>query len=103
MHELSFGVTHCKDHKASQESTAIDSARGSKRKTSNDEEPTKGPKAKESQSGSSKGTKSQSKSSEKSVQSEEPEFEVADSGMPQDQEENPGKDDKEPKEKVASK
>ncbi|GJX76580.1 hypothetical protein Tco_0323391 [Tanacetum coccineum] len=36
------------------------------------------------------GTKSQSKSSGKSVQSEEPEFEVADSNMPQDQEENPG-------------
>ncbi|GJX05328.1 hypothetical protein Tco_0191244 [Tanacetum coccineum] len=55
-----------------------------KRKTSKDAEPTKGPKAKESQSGSSKGAKSQSKSSGKSVQSEEPEFEVADSDMPQD-------------------
>ncbi|GJY91056.1 hypothetical protein Tco_0506252 [Tanacetum coccineum] len=71
-----------------------------KRKTSKDAKPTKGPKAKESQSGSSKGTKSQSKSSEKSVQLEEPEFEVADLDMPQDQEENPGKDDKEPKEKT---
>ncbi|GJX37718.1 hypothetical protein Tco_0251021 [Tanacetum coccineum] len=39
-----------------------------KRKTSKDAEPTKGPKAKESQSGSSKGTKSQSKSSRKSIQ-----------------------------------
>ncbi|GKC36227.1 hypothetical protein Tco_1048611 [Tanacetum coccineum] len=37
---------------------------------------TYGPKAKESKSGSSKGTKSQPKSSGKSVQSEEPEFEV---------------------------
>ncbi|GKA93856.1 hypothetical protein Tco_0815842 [Tanacetum coccineum] len=55
------------------------------------------------QSGSSKGTKSQSKSSGKSVQSKEPEFEVADSNMPQDQEENLGNDDVEPKEKVASK
>ncbi|GKC45340.1 hypothetical protein Tco_1063062 [Tanacetum coccineum] len=35
--------------------------------------------------------------------SEEPEFEVADLDMPQDQEENLGKDDEEPKEKVASK
>nr|GEX95844.1 hypothetical protein [Tanacetum cinerariifolium] len=35
------------------------------------------------------GTKSQSKSSGKSVQSEEPEFEVVESNMPQDQEENP--------------
>ncbi|GJV56210.1 hypothetical protein Tco_1457215 [Tanacetum coccineum] len=45
-----------------------------KRKTSKDAEPTKGPKAKESQSGSSKGTKSQLKSFGKSVQSEELEF-----------------------------
>ncbi|GJT48781.1 hypothetical protein Tco_0974938 [Tanacetum coccineum] len=54
-----------------------------KRKTNKDAEPTKGLKAKESHSGLSKGTKSQSKSSDKSVQSEEPEFEVADSNMPQ--------------------
>ncbi|GKE34634.1 hypothetical protein Tco_1453956, partial [Tanacetum coccineum] len=74
-----------------------------KRKTSKDVEPAKGPKAKESQSGSSKGDKSQSKSSRKSVQSEELEFEVADSDMPQDQEENPGNADEEPKENVASK
>nr|GEW84856.1 putative reverse transcriptase domain-containing protein [Tanacetum cinerariifolium] len=51
-----------------------------KGKTSKDAEPAKDPKAKESQSGSSK-----------------------DSDMPQDQEENPGNDDQEPKEKVASK
>ncbi|GJS31635.1 hypothetical protein Tco_0492255 [Tanacetum coccineum] len=44
-----------------------------------------------------------SKSSGKSVQSEELEFEVADSDMPQDQEENPCNDDEEPKGKVASK
>ncbi|GJS59937.1 hypothetical protein Tco_0654721 [Tanacetum coccineum] len=74
-----------------------------KRKTSKDAEPTKGLKAKESQSGSSKGDKSQPKSSSMSVQSEEPEIEVADSDMPQDHEENPGNDDEEPKEKVASK
>ncbi|GKB99948.1 hypothetical protein Tco_0986085, partial [Tanacetum coccineum] len=59
-----------------------------------------GPKDKKSQSGSSKGTKSPLKSSGKSVQSEEPEFEVADSDMPQDQEENLGNDDVEPKEKA---
>ncbi|GJR04790.1 hypothetical protein Tco_0527774 [Tanacetum coccineum] len=34
---------------------------------------------------------------------EEPEFKVADSDMPQDQEENQGKDDEEPKRKVSSK
>ncbi|GJV66672.1 hypothetical protein Tco_1482181 [Tanacetum coccineum] len=56
-----------------------------KRKTSKDAAPSTGPKAKESQYGSSKGNKSQSKSFGKSVQSKEPEFEVADSDMPQDQ------------------
>nr|GEW59122.1 hypothetical protein [Tanacetum cinerariifolium] len=64
-----------------------------KRKTSKDAEPTKGPKAKESQSGSFKGTKSQPKSSRKSAQSEEPEFEVVDSDLPQNQEGNLGNDD----------
>ncbi|GJY73883.1 hypothetical protein Tco_0478314 [Tanacetum coccineum] len=59
-----------------------------KRKTNKDIESAKGPKTKESQSGSSKGDKSQSKSLGKSI-SEEPEFEVADSDMLQDQEENP--------------
>ncbi|GKD26136.1 hypothetical protein Tco_1232350 [Tanacetum coccineum] len=58
---------------------------------------------KESKSGSSKGTKSQSTSSCKSVQEEEPEFEVADTDMTQDQEGNMGNDDEEPKRKVASK
>ncbi|GKA43753.1 hypothetical protein Tco_0736477, partial [Tanacetum coccineum] len=74
-----------------------------KRKTGKDAAPATGPKAKESQSGSSKGDKSQSKSFGKSAQSEEPEFEVGDSDMPQDQEENLGNDNEEPKEKVASK
>ncbi|GKG62503.1 hypothetical protein Tco_0634276, partial [Tanacetum coccineum] len=43
-----------------------------------------GQKKKDLMSVSSKGTKSQPKSSGKSVQSEEPVFEVADSDMPQD-------------------
>ncbi|GJX03623.1 hypothetical protein Tco_0189539 [Tanacetum coccineum] len=47
-----------------------------------------------------KSDKSQSKSSGKSVQSEEPEFEVADLDMLQDQEENLGNDDEDPKEKI---
>ncbi|GKD93857.1 hypothetical protein Tco_1373694 [Tanacetum coccineum] len=42
-------------------------------------------------------TKSQPKSSGKTIQLEEPEFEVADSDMPQDQEGNLGNDDDEPK------
>ncbi|GKB31326.1 hypothetical protein Tco_0870727 [Tanacetum coccineum] len=49
------------------------------------------------------GDKSQLKSFGKSVQLEEPEFEVADLDMPQDQEGNLGNDDEEPKEKAASK
>nr|GEV45029.1 hypothetical protein [Tanacetum cinerariifolium] len=79
----------------------LDKNRGlKKRKTSKDAEPTKGPKTKESKFGLSKGTKSQSKSSGKSVHAEEPEFEVVDSDMPQDQEENMGNNDEEPKRKT---
>ncbi|GJR83830.1 hypothetical protein Tco_0154615 [Tanacetum coccineum] len=73
-----------------------------KRKTSKDAEPTTGPKKKDSTSGSSKGTKSQPKSTGKSVQSEEPVFEVADSDMPQDQEGNLGDNKDEPKNETAS-
>ncbi|GJV50841.1 hypothetical protein Tco_1446582 [Tanacetum coccineum] len=61
-----------------------------------DEDPSAG----STESGSSKGTKFQSKSSGKSVQSEESEFVVADKDMPQDQKENLGNDDVEPKEKA---
>ncbi|GJX16787.1 hypothetical protein Tco_0217619 [Tanacetum coccineum] len=71
-----------------------------KRKTGKDAAPATGPKAKESQSGSSKGDKSQSKSTGKSVHLEEPKFEVADSNMPQDQVKNLGNDDEEPKKKI---
>ncbi|GKD06667.1 hypothetical protein Tco_1181641, partial [Tanacetum coccineum] len=68
------------------EDLSVESDRGlKKRKTSKHVEPSKGPKTKESKSVSSKGTKSQSKSSGKSVQAEEPEFEVADTVMPQGQ------------------
>ncbi|GKB62165.1 hypothetical protein Tco_0918351 [Tanacetum coccineum] len=55
-----------------------------KRKTSKDVEPPKGSKSKELMSSSSKGTKSQPKSSSKSVQAEEPVFETADTEMLQD-------------------
>ncbi|GJT14520.1 reverse transcriptase domain-containing protein [Tanacetum coccineum] len=99
-----YSLKRSQKDKDKDEDPSAGSDRGlKKRKTSKDAEPTKGPKTKESTSGSSKGTKSQSKSSGKSVQSEEPEFEVADSDMPQDQEENLGNDDEEPKRKVASK
>ncbi|GJQ90844.1 hypothetical protein Tco_0001983 [Tanacetum coccineum] len=99
-----YSLKRSREGKDKDEEPSTGSDRGlKKRKTSKDVEPTKGPKTKESKSGSSKGTKSQSKSSGKFVQAEEPEFEVADSTMPQNQEGNLGNDDEEPKKKVASK
>ncbi|GKF54408.1 hypothetical protein Tco_0161318, partial [Tanacetum coccineum] len=74
-----------------------------KRKLSKDAEPTTGPKKKDSTFGSSKGTKSQPKSFGKSVQSEEPVFEVADSDMPHDKEGNMGDNKVEPRKEIASK
>nr|GEW58526.1 hypothetical protein [Tanacetum cinerariifolium] len=52
--------------------------------------------------GSDRGLKKRKTSKDAEPAKEEPEFEVADSDMPQDQEENQGNDDKDPKEKVAS-
>ncbi|GJW90771.1 hypothetical protein Tco_0168324 [Tanacetum coccineum] len=74
-----------------------------KRKTSKDAEPITGLKTKDSTSSSSKVTKSQPKSSGKSVQSEEPVFEVADSDLPQDQEGNRGDNKGEPRKEIVSK
>ncbi|GJQ93481.1 hypothetical protein Tco_0004620 [Tanacetum coccineum] len=73
-----------------------------KRKLSKDAEPTTGPKKKDSTSGSSKGTKSQPKSFRKSIQLEEPVFEVAGSDIPQDQEGNLGDNEDEPRNETAS-
>ncbi|GKD76643.1 hypothetical protein Tco_1339264 [Tanacetum coccineum] len=71
-----YSLKRCQKDKDKDEDPSIGSDRGlKKRKTSKDAEPTKGPK-------------------------EEPEFEVADLDMPQDQEENLGNDDVEPKEKT---
>ncbi|GJR99104.1 hypothetical protein Tco_0315613 [Tanacetum coccineum] len=99
-----YSLKRSRKDKDKDENPSAGSDRGlKKRKTSKDAAPVIGHKAKKSQSGSSKGDKSQSKSSGKSAQLEEPEFEVGDSDMPQDQEENLGNDDVEPKEKVASK
>ncbi|GJX45242.1 hypothetical protein Tco_0261918 [Tanacetum coccineum] len=73
-----------------------------RRKTSKDAEPTTDPKKKDSTSSSSKGTKSEPRSFEKSVQSEEPVFEVEDSDMPQDQEGDMGDNEDEPRKETAS-
>ncbi|GJV32075.1 hypothetical protein Tco_1392475 [Tanacetum coccineum] len=56
-----------------------------KRKISKDVEPLKGCKSKDSKLSSSKGTKSQTKSSRKFVQAEDPVSETVDTDMPQDQ------------------
>ncbi|GJX06568.1 hypothetical protein Tco_0194500 [Tanacetum coccineum] len=73
---LVFSTRSRKD-KDKDEDPSIGSDRGlKKRKSSKDAEPTKGPKAKESQSGSSKGTKSQSKSFRNKID-EEPKEKVA--------------------------
>ncbi|GJR20354.1 hypothetical protein Tco_0968881 [Tanacetum coccineum] len=80
----------------------LDQSRVQKRKLSKDAEPTTEPKKKDSMSGSSKGTKSQPKSYGKSVQSEKPVFEVADSDLPQDQEGNMGDNKDEPRDETTS-
>ncbi|GJT89681.1 hypothetical protein Tco_1078526 [Tanacetum coccineum] len=67
-----------------------------------EKKPTTDLKKKDSTSGSSKGTKSQPKSFGKSVQSEEPVFEFADSDIPQDQEGNLGDNEDEPRNETAS-
>ncbi|GJW69169.1 hypothetical protein Tco_0123593 [Tanacetum coccineum] len=72
------------------------------RKTSKDADLTTEPKKKDSTSGTSKGTKSQPRSFGKSVQSEEPVFEVADSDMPHDHEGNLGDNEDELRKKTAS-
>ncbi|GJW57942.1 hypothetical protein Tco_0104673 [Tanacetum coccineum] len=85
------------------EDPSVGSDRGlKKRKTSKYTEPTTCPKKKDSTSGSSKGTKSQPKSTGKSVQLEEPMFEVADSDMSQDQAGNLGDNEDEPRDETAS-
>ncbi|GJT52172.1 hypothetical protein Tco_0978329 [Tanacetum coccineum] len=85
------------------EDPSAGSDRGLKRrKTSKDAEPTTDPKKKDSTYGSSKGIKSQPRSSGKFVQSKEPVFEVADSDMPQDQEGDMGDNEDEPRKETAS-
>ncbi|GJR74237.1 hypothetical protein Tco_0086602 [Tanacetum coccineum] len=85
----SYGNTYSlkrdRDDKDKDEDPRAGSNQGlKKRKTSKDVELPKGFKSKESKSSSSKGTKSQPKSSGKSVQAEETMFEAADTKMPQD-------------------
>ncbi|GJS84296.1 hypothetical protein Tco_0750837 [Tanacetum coccineum] len=81
-----YSLNRDHDDKDKDEDPFAGSDRGlKKRKTSKNAEPPKGSKSKESKTSSSKGTKSQPKSSGKSVQAKEPVFETADTEMPQDQ------------------
>ncbi|GKE03484.1 hypothetical protein Tco_1395502, partial [Tanacetum coccineum] len=81
-----YSLKRSREDKDKDEDPFAGSDRGlKKRKTSKDPEPTTTSKRKDSASSSSKGTKSQPTSSGKSVQTEEPVFEVGDSDMPQDQ------------------
>nr|GEV19530.1 hypothetical protein [Tanacetum cinerariifolium] len=94
----------CYDDKDKDEDPFAGSDRRIKRrKTSKDTEPTTGPKTKDSMFGSSKGTKSQPKSSRKNVQLEVPEFEVAFLSFSFDQGRNLGNGDDEPRKESASK
>ncbi|GKE01449.1 hypothetical protein Tco_1389432 [Tanacetum coccineum] len=98
-----YSLKRSRKDKDKDEDPSARSDRGlKKRKLSKDAEPTTGPKKKDSTSGSSKGSKSQPKSSGKSGQSEEPVFEVADSDMPQDQKGNMGDNEDEPRKETAS-
>ncbi|GKE56163.1 hypothetical protein Tco_1495348 [Tanacetum coccineum] len=98
-----YSLKRSRKDKDKDEDPSAGSDRGlKKRKLSKDAEPTTGLKKKDSTSSSSKGTKSQPKSFEKSVQSEEPLFEVADSDIPQDQEGNMGDNEDEPRNETAS-
>nr|GEU92319.1 hypothetical protein [Tanacetum cinerariifolium] len=75
-----------------------------RRKSSKDDEPSKGSNSKESKSSSSsKGTQSQRKSFGKSTQAEEPEFEAADTKMHQGQENESGHIDDQPGNEAAPK
>ncbi|GJS54097.1 hypothetical protein Tco_0627459 [Tanacetum coccineum] len=98
-----YSLKRSRKDKDKDEDPSAGSDRGlKKRKLSKDGKPTTGLKKKDSTSGSSKGTKSQPKSSKKSVQSEEPVFEVVDSDIPQDQEGNLGDNKDEPRNEIAS-
>ncbi|GKE07794.1 hypothetical protein Tco_1411345 [Tanacetum coccineum] len=98
-----YSLKHGRKDKDKDEDPSAGLDRGlKKRKTSKDAEPTIGQKNKDSMSGSSKGTKSQPKSSRKSIQSKEPVFEVAVSDLLQDQKGNLGDNKDEPMNETAS-
>ncbi|GJX55326.1 retrovirus-related pol polyprotein from transposon TNT 1-94 [Tanacetum coccineum] len=85
-YEAAASLIESRDDKDKDEDPPAGSDQGlNKKKTSKDVEPPKGSKLKDSKTSSSRGTKSQLKSSGKFVQAEEPVFETAYIEMPQDQ------------------
>ncbi|GKC00688.1 hypothetical protein Tco_0986824, partial [Tanacetum coccineum] len=103
LHQSVYSLKQSHKDKDKDKDPSAGSERGlKKRKLNKDAKPTTGPKKNDSTPCSSKSTKSQPKSFGKSVQSEEPVFEVADSDMPQDQEENMGDNEDEPGKDIAS-
>nr|GEX97487.1 hypothetical protein [Tanacetum cinerariifolium] len=87
-----YSLKRSRDEKDKDEGPFAGSDRGLKnQKTSKDAAPTTSLKTKDSSSRSSKGTKSQPKSSGKSVRAEEPVFDVGDTNTPQGQERNQDK------------
>ncbi|GJZ50827.1 hypothetical protein Tco_0605342 [Tanacetum coccineum] len=98
-----YSLKRSRKDKDKDEDPSARSDRGlKKRKLSKDAEPTTSPKKKDSTFGSSKGSKSQPKSSGKSDQSKEPVFEIADSDMLQDQKGNMGDNEDEPRKETVS-
>ncbi|GKA73684.1 hypothetical protein Tco_0779986 [Tanacetum coccineum] len=97
-----YSLKRGRKDKDKDEDPSARSDRGLKKRKTSKDEPTTGLKYKDSTSGSSKDTKSQPNPSGKSVQSEEPVFEVADSDMPQDQEENLSDNEDEPRKETTS-
>ncbi|GJY11331.1 hypothetical protein Tco_0379516 [Tanacetum coccineum] len=100
----SYSLKRDREDKDKDEDPLAESDQGLKRrKTSKDDEPSKGSKSKESKSSSSKGTRSQPKSSGKSAQAEESVFETADIEMPQNQGSDLGNTDDQPNVEATSK
>ncbi|GKC63011.1 hypothetical protein Tco_1095609 [Tanacetum coccineum] len=98
-----YTIKRGRKDKDKDEDPSAGSDRGLKRrKISKDADLTTEPKKKDSTSGTSIGTKSQPRSSRKSVQSEELVFEVANSDMPHDQEGNLGDHEDKPRQETSS-
>ncbi|GJR27892.1 hypothetical protein Tco_1104124 [Tanacetum coccineum] len=100
--DLYDALRGCKDKDKDEDPPARSDQGLKKKKMRKDVEPSRGSKLKESKLSSSKGSKSQSKSSGKSTQVEEPVFETANTKMTQDQGDDMGNTKDQPNVKEAS-